>query len=68
MYVLKLKKVDCRDCVPKIESSLLRVDSDAEVGVDLLGSSVRVQSKLPLSEIISALNKDGFTVEATATH
>lgn len=62
MYVLKLKDVDCRNCIPQINTVLTDLDNEAEVGVDLLNSEVRVQTSLPIDKVEKALNREGFTV------
>jgi copper chaperone CopZ len=64
MYVLKLKEVDCKSCISEIGKLLTALDNQAEVGVDLLNSEVRVQTKLPLGKVQEALSKDGFVVES----
>lgn len=64
MYVLKLKEVDCKNCIPKINTLLTDLDNEAEVGVDMLNREVRVQTNMPLDEVKKALSTEGFIVES----
>jgi copper chaperone len=62
MYEFKVEGMSCGGCVRSVTKSVLAVDSDAKVEVDLAGKSVRIDSQATLEAVRAAISDAGYPV------
>lgn len=65
MYELQVEGMSCNHCVSKVTKSVIEVDANAKVEVDLKSQKVRVDSKADLGDISAALADAGFPVSSS---
>ncbi|WP_137820364.1 heavy-metal-associated domain-containing protein [Pseudomonas sp. 2FG] len=64
MQRFKVQGMSCGHCVRAITQALQARDPLAEVQVDLAVGEVRVASQLPVTEVLQAIQAEGYTVTA----
>ena len=65
MYELHVEGMSCNHCVSKVTKSVIEVDANAKVEVDLKSQKVRVDSKADLGDISAALADAGYPVSSS---
>lgn len=66
MYELRVDGMTCSGCVNSVTKAIQKVDTHAEVDIDMISKIVTVKSAAPLDNIKSAIDDAGFTVTGTA--
>jgi copper chaperone len=67
MYELQVEGMTCGGCVRGVTRSVLGVDGEAKVDVDLKSKKVRIDTAAPLQAITSAVTEAGYPVSASKT-
>ena len=60
MFELKVPDIRSEDCASKIRKAVRGVDSDARCDVDVDAKRVSVDSELPPSDFVEALEEVGY--------
>jgi len=63
MIEMNVPDMTCNHCVATIRKAVAGVDDGARCEVDLEGKRVRVDSPLPPSDFVEALEEVGYTPE-----
>ncbi len=63
MYELTVMGMTCGGCVNSVTKAIKAVDAGADVKVEMKDNSVKVESKVALEQIVSAIKDAGFTVK-----
>jgi copper chaperone len=66
MYELQVEGMSCGGCVKSVTKSVQLIDSNAKVDVDLASKKVRVETKVSLEAVTSAIDDAGYPVTASA--
>lgn len=64
MYELRVEGMTCGGCANSVTKSVMRIDENAKVDVDLAGKTVRVESAKALDVVKSAITEAGYPVLA----
>jgi len=64
MYELRVEGMTCGGCANSVKKSVMRIDENAKVDVDLTGKTVRVESAKALDVVKSAIAEAGYPVLA----
>jgi copper chaperone CopZ len=62
MYTLSVEGMSCGHCVASVTKSILAIDSQAKVHVDLAAKKVEVDSSAGLNAITAAITSGGYSV------
>lgn len=62
MHTFKIPKMSCGGCVNTIKTTLMKLDDEALIEVDLPTKQVRVTTVLPVENLKSALAQVGYPV------
>ena len=57
---LYIENISCSGCAKGVTASILAIDAQAKVEVDVSTKLVQVESTAPVEAITSALTEDGF--------
>jgi copper chaperone len=63
MITMNVPDMSCAHCVETIRKAVRGVDEGARCDVDLGAKSVRIDSSLPPSDFVEALEEAGYTPE-----
>jgi copper chaperone len=66
MYELQVEGMTCGGCANSVKRSVQAVDSNATVDVDLANKKVRVDTRVDLNAVKSAITEAGYPVTASA--
>lgn len=66
MYTLKVDEMSCNHCVGTVTKTLLALDPDAKVAIDLAAQSVQVETTASLERVVAAIDDAGYPVLASA--
>lgn len=62
MYTLKIPKMSCGGCVNTIKATLMKLDDEALINVDLQSKQVTITTDLPVESLQSALTQVGYPI------
>jgi copper chaperone len=62
MHELKVGNMSCNHCVGTVTKSVLGVDPNAKVEINLAEKQVKVESQADLAQISAAINEAGYPV------
>jgi copper chaperone len=62
MYQLEVGEMSCGHCAGAVTKSVLEVDANAKVEVDLVQKRVKVESSAELADIAAAIDAAGYPV------
>jgi Cu+-exporting ATPase len=64
MYELTVEDMSCGHCVGRVTKSVLAIDKDAKVEIDLPTKKVKIASTADLDAIAQAIDAAGYPVTA----
>lgn len=60
MYTFKIPKMSCGGCVNTIKATLIKLDDEVLINVDLPSKQVTITTDLPVESLKSALAQVGY--------
>ncbi len=65
MMDVRIDGMTCGHCVSAVKKAVLKLDPGATVEVDLAAGTARVDGQAPASEVISAIEAEGYKASIT---